>query len=84
MRALFCYLFAAATVLYSIVPVLSFEKKSDMSEFTSAINGASRLRYGKRSFDFGYPLKLVFLKIITKLVTITALETLFFGHKKNL
>ncbi|ETN81643.1 hypothetical protein NECAME_08388 [Necator americanus] len=36
--------------------VLSFEKKSDMSEFTSAINGASRLRYGKRNFDFAYPL----------------------------
>uniref|UniRef100_A0A1I7XG38 Uncharacterized protein n=1 Tax=Heterorhabditis bacteriophora TaxID=37862 RepID=A0A1I7XG38_HETBA len=37
----------------AILSVLSFEKKSDMSEFASAINGASRLRYGKRSFDYG-------------------------------
>ncbi|VDL64335.1 unnamed protein product [Nippostrongylus brasiliensis] len=34
----------------------SLDKKSDMSEFASAINGASRLRYGKRSFEFSYPL----------------------------
>ncbi|KJH40690.1 hypothetical protein DICVIV_13348 [Dictyocaulus viviparus] len=36
--------------------VLTVNKKSDMSKFTSAINGASRLRYGKRNIDFGYPL----------------------------
>ncbi|EPB69069.1 hypothetical protein ANCCEY_11838 [Ancylostoma ceylanicum] len=56
MRSLICYALAVLTVIYSALPVLSFDKKSDMSEFTSAINGASRLRYGKRSFNFGYPL----------------------------
>ncbi|KAK6755034.1 hypothetical protein RB195_013792 [Necator americanus] len=52
------HLYFAAVVTFSMIVsnVLSFEKKSDMSEFTSAINGASRLRYGKRNFDFAYPL----------------------------
>ncbi|CAJ0590159.1 unnamed protein product [Cylicocyclus nassatus] len=51
------HVYIATIVLLSVAmsSVLSYEKKSDMSEFASAINGASRLRYGKRSY-FGYPL----------------------------
>ncbi|XGW02804.1 hypothetical protein V3C99_014660 [Haemonchus contortus] len=56
MRSLFCYFVAALTLLYNMLPVSSVDKKSDLSDFASAINSAGRLRYGKRSSDYGYPL----------------------------
>ncbi|WKY11534.1 hypothetical protein Q1695_003252 [Nippostrongylus brasiliensis] len=56
MRSIICYFVGILTVAYGSLPASSLDKKSDMSEFASAINGASRLRYGKRSFEFSYPL----------------------------
>ncbi|PIO76288.1 hypothetical protein TELCIR_01653 [Teladorsagia circumcincta] len=76
MRSLFCYFIALLTVFYNILPVSSLDKKSDMSEFASAINGASRLRYGKRSFDDGYQLKLPLLciaEVVTHQVNVNKL-----------
>ncbi|GMT08767.1 hypothetical protein PFISCL1PPCAC_64 [Pristionchus fissidentatus] len=42
-------LLALALTLDVVLGGASFEKKSDLGEFASALNGAGRLRYGKRS-----------------------------------
>ncbi|VDM64440.1 unnamed protein product [Angiostrongylus costaricensis] len=49
----FCFVLLFSIAVASVLPL---NKKSDMSEFTSAINGASRLRYGKRNAVLNFPL----------------------------
>ncbi|CAI2354983.1 unnamed protein product [Caenorhabditis sp. 36 PRJEB53466] len=46
---LFVALVVAVVTVADSVFALPLEKKADISQFTSAINGAGRLRYGKRS-----------------------------------
>ncbi|KAI6230005.1 hypothetical protein M3Y99_01108900 [Aphelenchoides fujianensis] len=73
---LMCVIVAACLLLSNALPAIYFQedggltKKSDMQNFVSAMRGASRLRYGKRSIgdefddsgDAIYPVRMLLTK----------------------
>ncbi|PAV70053.1 hypothetical protein WR25_14090 [Diploscapter pachys] len=50
------FLFSLLLLSVPASPLNVFDKRQDLSAFTSAINGAGRLRYGKRAQPFAFPI----------------------------